>query len=197
MIPGRTAEDDGGAPDTSPPELRALLDRGDPERGGARLDEGARRRDRAVPVPVGLDDREHLHARTDEVPGGAEIRAQRPEAHLGDRGPTLDVVHTQRVGGNFPHIKWANKVRAAETLAAAEARGVVPGGGRLGPAVQPAKRRSPAEALSSFPAPWSAQKPPGQDVLDVASAVEHGEDPNDPTAHLVDDPVRPDMDLAE
>src|SRR5207249_995 len=48
-----------------------------------------------------------------------------------------------------------------------------------------------------FPGPWSAQKPPGQDVLDVASAVEHDEDPNDPTAHLVDDPVGPDMDLAE
>src|SRR5207244_11804823 len=115
------------APDARPPELRALLDRGHAERRGPRFDEGARRRDRAVAVPVGLDDGEHLHPRTDELPGGAEIRAQRPEAHLGDRGPTLDVVHTQLVGGNLSHIKWADKVRAAEALAAAEARDVVPG----------------------------------------------------------------------
>src|SRR5437667_6337379 len=47
------------------------------------------------------------------------------------------------------------------------------------------------------PFPRQRRSAPGQDVLDVASAVEHGEDPNDPIAHLVDDPVWPDMDLAE
>src|SRR2546428_177939 len=58
-----------------PRELGAFLDRGDAERGGPGLDEGARRGDGAVTVPIGLHHRQHLHGRTDEVPGGAEVRA--------------------------------------------------------------------------------------------------------------------------
>ena len=84
---------DDRPPDTRAPELHALLDGGHTERGGAGLDEGARRGDGAVPVAVGLDDREDLHAGTDELARRAEIRPQRPEAHLGDRGPTLVFEH--------------------------------------------------------------------------------------------------------
>src|SRR2546427_381350 len=89
----RAAEHDDRPPDTRAPELHALLDGGHTERGGAGLDEGARRGDGAVPVAVGLDDREDLHAGTDELARRAEIRPQRPEAHLGDRGPTLVFEH--------------------------------------------------------------------------------------------------------
>src|SRR5437773_678464 len=89
----RAAEDDDRSADTRVPELHAFLDGRDAERAGAGLDEGARRGDGAVPVAVGLDDREDLHAGTDELARRAEIRPQRPEAHLGDRGPTLVFEH--------------------------------------------------------------------------------------------------------
>src|SRR2546426_496229 len=100
-----SAEDGDRPPPPRPPELHAFLDRGDAERGGPGLSEGARRGDGAVPVPVGLHHRQHLHGRTDEVPGGAEIRAQRPEAHLGDRGSTLDFEHEEGARERFLHIK--------------------------------------------------------------------------------------------
>ena len=89
----RAAEDDDRSADTRVPELHAFLDGRDAERAGAGFDEGARRGDGAVPVAVGFDDREDLHAGTDELARRAEIRPQRPEAHLGDRGPTLVFEH--------------------------------------------------------------------------------------------------------
>src|SRR5207249_175658 len=63
---------------------------------------------------------------TDEVPGGAEIRAQRPEAHLGDRGPTLDVVHTERMW-KFLAYQMDGRGSSRGSVGSREAGGAVPG----------------------------------------------------------------------
>ena len=89
----RLRQHEDGRVDAGVAQLGALLDERDPEPLRAGVERGARHRHRAVPVAVGFDDREDLHAGTDELARRAEIRPQRPEAHLGDRGPTLVFEH--------------------------------------------------------------------------------------------------------
>src|SRR4029077_11940547 len=82
----RAAEDDDRRIDAGAPELDALGDARDAEPPRARVEERARRRDRAAAVRVRLHHSEHRDARSDELTHPAAVVAERPEADLGDGG---------------------------------------------------------------------------------------------------------------
>ena len=87
----RAAQHDDRRGHPRAPELRALGDARDAETPRAGREESARRRHGAVPVGVGLHHRQHRHARADELADPAAVVAEGREAHLGDRGPPVNV----------------------------------------------------------------------------------------------------------